>query len=134
MSSLSSPSSRQARSFEGSAILPGCSAAYFQSLSSHAQRSDILGDFESLYDHHAGSEMPEPLSLNSTYEESTPISPPYHSTSISESSEHEEVSDDDDDNDELEAARTSQQKGADNGNAKTAAELRAEKRKMKRFR
>ena len=132
MSSLSSPSSRQARSFEGSAILPGCSAAYFQSLSSHAQRSDILGDFESLYDHHAGSEMPEPLSLNSTYEESTPISPPYHSTSISESSEHEEVSDDD--NDELEADRTSQQKDADNGNAKTAAELRAEKRKMKRFR
>ena len=132
MSSVSSPSNRQARSFEGSEIFPGCSAAYFQSLSSHAHRSDVLGDFESLYDHHAGSEMPEPLSLNSTYDESASISPPYHSTSISESSEHEGVSDDEDE--ELETARTSQQKGVDSGNSKTAAEQRAEKRKMKRFR
>ena len=132
MSSLSSASNRQARSFEGSHILPGCSAAYFQSVSSHAHRSEVLDDFESLYDHHAGSEIPEPLSLNSTYDEPTPISPPYHSTSISESSEHEEVSDDD--NEELEADRTSQAKGADNGTPKTAAEQRAEKRKMKRFR
>ena len=133
MSSLSSrPPLQSHNSFAAIAAPSNCSTAYYQTLSNHTYSSGALSDLESLYSQQLSSGLPEPLSFGSAYGDSTPVSPAYPCTSISESSEHEDLSEDD--GEDARTEKVSDQNGLGSQVAKSAEERRAEKRKMKRFR